>query len=153
MHFEEQIVVSAGDPKTDELVFEDGEVDEVVESQIAEFERNPSDNADLLDIDEDERGSAKLSNSGFELIEKFIEENPRLEVKKMEEQIEREIEDVSLDSVKENEDIYSEKLAKIYELQKNYLKAIEVYKKLSLKFPEKNTYFAEQIERLKENLN
>ena len=39
----------------------------------------------------------------------------------------------------------TESLAKIYIKQKRYSKALEIIKKLSLKYPEKNIYFADQI--------
>ena len=45
----------------------------------------------------------------------------------------------------------SETLAKIFELQGNYPKAIAVYQQLILNFPEKKTYFARQIRNLPKN--
>ncbi|WP_455497857.1 hypothetical protein [Coprobacter sp.] len=39
----------------------------------------------------------------------------------------------------------TESLAKIYIKQRRYSKALEIIKKLSLKYPEKNIYFADQI--------
>jgi DNA-binding SARP family transcriptional activator len=47
----------------------------------------------------------------------------------------------------------SEKLANIYIKQGYYDKAISAYKKLSLKYPEKSDYFAEQIEKLRNIIN
>lgn len=47
----------------------------------------------------------------------------------------------------------SETLAKVYAAQGNYPKAIVAYEKLSLKFPEKKSFFALQIETLKRKLN
>jgi hypothetical protein len=43
------------------------------------------------------------------------------------------------------EDSFSEALAKIYLKQKRYDKALEIIKSLRLKYPEKNSYFADQI--------
>ncbi|MDD2799210.1 MAG: hypothetical protein PHV20_11520 [Bacteroidales bacterium] len=43
------------------------------------------------------------------------------------------------------EDLLTESLAKIYIKQKRYYKAIEIIRRLSLKYPEKSIYFADQI--------
>jgi len=47
----------------------------------------------------------------------------------------------------------SETLAKIFEIQGNIPKAIYVYQQLGLIIPEKKSYFASQIRKLKKNLN
>ena len=48
-------------------------------------------------------------------------------------------------------DLMTEALAKLYLSQKNYKKAIQSYKILSLKFPEKSSYFADQIKKIKKS--
>jgi hypothetical protein len=56
-------------------------------------------------------------------------------------------------SVTDNDFFVTETLAKIYIKQGNFAKAIKVYQNLSLKNPEKNTFFAAQIKILKEQLH
>ncbi len=52
-------------------------------------------------------------------------------------------------SVTENEEMASETLAELLVAQMQYQKAINVYDRLSLIFPEKSRFFAEKIENLK----
>jgi len=52
-------------------------------------------------------------------------------------------------SLEENKLLVSETLAKIYEEQEYFKKAIKTYEKLSLKYPEKSIYFAGRIADLK----
>lgn len=56
-------------------------------------------------------------------------------------------------SIDESDDLLSETLANIYIKQKHYEKAIGIYEKLCLKYPEKNAYFAEQINNLEKRIN
>ncbi|MBK3519083.1 hypothetical protein [Carboxylicivirga marina] len=53
----------------------------------------------------------------------------------------------------EGEDLMSETLADIYIKQMHYDKAIGIYKKLGLKYPEKNVYFARRISDLEKLTN
>ncbi len=82
----------------------------------------------------------------FHLIDKFISKKPKMvpsdEIKP------------SVDFAKEQmiqpESLMTETLARIYVEQKNYKKAIQSYKILSLKYPEKSGFFADQIKAIKQ---
>jgi tetratricopeptide (TPR) repeat protein len=89
-------------------------------------------------------------SSNFDLIDKFLTEEPRIKPKPIENVVQ---EDISTGSTEDHEDFITDTLAKIYLKQGNYLKAITAYEKLSLKFPEKSSYFASQIEEIKKIIN
>ena len=88
----------------------------------------------------------KLSRK--ELIDKFILENPSISRPKAE--FYNPI-SVAQNSITDQGNIVSETLAKVYENQGYFEKAISIYEKLGLKYPEKSRYFAAQIERIKES--
>ena len=85
-----------------------------------------------------------------ELIDRFIIANPRIEPRR--EKSDAPIVDISTPFVEEKGVFVSETLARIYVNQGYYSRAIDIYEKLSLKFPEKSSYFASQIEKVKELL-
>ena len=85
------------------------------------------------------------------LIDKFLTEKPRIVPKKI--NLDEKHEDISKKSVEPKQDFFTETLAKIYIQQKSYSKAIHAYEKLSLKYPEKRTYFANQIKKVKDLIN
>jgi len=83
-----------------------------------------------------------------QLIDKFISSNPRIEPQK--DKVYLPNEDIAKPFTEESGGLVTETLAKIYVNQGYYSKAIDIYEKLSLKFPEKSSYFASQIEKVKE---
>ena len=81
----------------------------------------------------------------FNLIEKFISKNPKLKPVKTTSKNTNLAEQQMI----QPESLMTETLARIYVEQKNYKKAIQSYKILSLKYPEKSGFFADQIKAIK----
>lgn len=67
--------------------------------------------------------------------------------------LEEEIRRLAYESISDEELPASETLAAIYESQRDYKKALRIYQKLMLKFPDRMTYFAGLIASTKEKLN
>ncbi len=81
----------------------------------------------------------------FELLDKFIESKPKI-VPSKESDAKVNIDD----SIKiDKNQLMTETLAKVYLEQKKYKKAIQAFKILSLKYPEKSGFFADQIWKVK----
>ena len=85
----------------------------------------------------------------FELIEEFISKSPKINPAKSGKKI-----NLAEENMAAPESLMTETLARVYLEQKNYKKAIQAYKILILKNPEKSGFFADQIraiEKLQEN--
>jgi hypothetical protein len=108
------------------------------------------DRAALINGQSDNEGKNTKKQLQSELIEKFILANPRIEPVKDKSNLFQE--DISKPFIEEEGCFVTETLAKIYVTQEYYSKAIDIYEKLSLKFPEKSSYFASQIEKVKDYL-
>lgn len=79
------------------------------------------------------------------LIDKFLKNNPKIKpVKKSTPTV-----NIVTQNTTDSDSLMTETLAKVYIAQKNYKKAIQAYKILSLKNPEKSGLFADQIRAIK----
>jgi hypothetical protein len=93
-----------------------------------------------------DEGSSPEQN---DLIDKFLEEKPGI---KADPDPEYDKTDRSEAFTMAGDSLMTETLAKIYLQQGLLKKAIYAYEKLSLKYPEKSTYFATQINRIRNKL-
>ena len=93
-------------------------------------------------IDRSNETVSKITDSA--MINDFIEKNPKIGSSKSSL-------DIKNDNLifNEQETLMTETLAEIYLSQNNFDKAIQSYKILSLKYPEKSGFFADQINKIK----
>lgn len=100
-----------------------------------------------LETDQKNTETSKTSSRAdkFDLIDKFLESNPKIVPSKEVPKINIQTEDKVA-----HDGLMTETLARIYLEQHNYEKAIQSYKILSLKYPEKSGFFADQIKAIKE---
>lgn len=104
----------------------------------SEEQENNADHQEENVMDELER------KKKFELLDKFIENNPKIVPKESNPKVNIK------ESTKINQnELMTETLAKVYLEQKKYKKAIQAFKILSLKYPEKSGFFADQIQAVK----
>jgi len=85
----------------------------------------------------------------FELIEKFIQEKPKIEPTRDSEKNK----DLAKPFIQTPDTLMTETLARVYVQQKNYKKALQAYNILILKYPEKSGFFADQIRAIKKLIN
>ena len=82
----------------------------------------------------------------LKLIDTFLENQPKIPpVRQDQPKV-----DLSENNEFNKEELMTETLAKVYLQQKKYKKALYAYQILSLKYPEKNSFFADQIKRIKQ---
>lgn len=144
-------------------ILEIGNENEIIEDIYGEKEQLDADelkmagDGELLELEEEnieenlqDTADEKMKND--ELINKFIINSPHILPQKPDIS-DKEQTDISESSGRENEGFITETLAKIYINQGYYSKAIFAYEKLSLKFPEKSSYFVTQIEKINKLIN
>jgi len=90
--------------------------------------------------------SQEEKNKKFELIEKFIQDRPKLSPS----EITSKNKNLAKPYIQSPDTHMTETLAKVYLQQKNYKKAIQAYKILILKNPEKSGFFADQIRAIQQ---
>nr|WP_299170325.1 hypothetical protein [uncultured Allomuricauda sp.] len=98
--------------------------------------------------DEDEYITSKKElkrKQKFDLLDKFIENRPKI----VPNEDSKSKVDIKESLKMDKNELMTETLAKVYLEQKKYKKAIQAFKILSLKYPEKSGFFADQIRAVK----
>ncbi len=90
--------------------------------------------------------------SKIKIIDSFIEKNPKIK-KSMDKVEEDNFLNLASDNKFDKSVLMTETLAKIYVKQNKLKKALYAYKILSLKYPEKSSFFANQIKKLQKKQN
>jgi hypothetical protein len=133
-----------------EVTVEEEEPEPEVTVEEEEPEPEPVPAADeLMELIEDSEPAADLTApqlSAQDLIDRFIKSSPTLERMTLPEI--QPVKDLSETGAEEKGSFITETLAKIYINQGYYSRAINIYEKLSLQYPEKSAYFAGRIERI-----
>ena len=107
-------------------------------------------NANEPAVEENKLDESSSKKAAADLIDKFLREEPRMSKPKTE--FYNPV-NMAKQSVAEDITFVSETLAKIFVLQGNYIKALQAYENLRLKYPEKRLYFAAQIKNLRKLIN
>lgn len=138
--------LTAARPMVDLSKVEDSILDQQIKENIIHFQ-DPEEK--LSEEVKKKPVQAVAPKKGSEIIEKFIQKDPIIQPPSPE-SINNE--NMARQSAEDNYVLVTETLANIYVDQGLYPKAIEVFKKLILKYPEKKSYFATRIEELEKNL-
>lgn len=92
---------------------------------------------------EKQQQEAPVKSKHEAIIDRFIETTPKISRPSK-----TNTADIKVSENQQNNQLATETLAKVYLEQKKYDSAIQAYKILSLKYPEKSGFFADQIKRI-----
>jgi hypothetical protein len=115
--------------------------------KLTSFKPIVRDEENTADPSENKEADAQIKKAKkFALIDKFITKNPKIDPNKAT----AATHNLAKAQMIQPEALMTQTLARIYVEQKNYKKAIQSYKILSLKYPEKSGFFADQIKAVKQ---
>ena len=107
-------------------------------------------------IREEIKENSSINKQNFDLIDKFIQDKPKLKqgVNSTKTGANNESQkNLASQYSRTSEALMTETLAKVYLQQKNFKKALQAYHILSLKYPEKSGFFADQIRAINKQIN
>ncbi|WP_422005975.1 hypothetical protein [Roseivirga pacifica] len=140
----------------DELKATKLRIEALLRGELPEEEEKPTETPQAPVEDNPAKTKTKRAKaSQVDIIQKFIDTDPRFDAKSKGNPYEETEpqEDLSQKNLKNSEAFFTETMAELMLKQKKYKKAINIYEKLGLKFPEKSAYFARQIEKVKSEYN
>ena len=144
---DESVVVPEENQKTvkEEIKLQPKEEEQIVDSLQSESETMRfSEWAGYLKARKAPEKQLKL-NDKFELIDSFLSKQGKI----IPDKSATNKEDLSEKSWAASDELMTETLAKVFVKQKKYNNALEAYQILGLKYPEKNSFFADQIKEIK----
>ena len=144
---DESVVVPEENQKTvkEEIKLQPKEEEQIVDSLQSESETMRfSEWAGYLKARKAPEKQLKL-NDKFELIDSFLSKQGKI----IPDKSATNKEDLSEKSWTASDELMTETLAKVFVKQKKYNNALEAYQILGLKYPEKNSFFADQIKEIK----
>ena len=100
--------------------------------------------ASYIKMNKDQKKKIKIADK-FKLIDSFLDNKKKIVADR--DAINNE--DLSEKSWIASDELMTETLAKVFVRQKKYDKALQAFKILGLKYPEKNSFFADQIKNIK----
>ena len=107
-------------------------------------------------IREEIKENSSINKRNLDLIDKFIQDKPKLKqgVNSTKTGANNESQkNLASQYSRTSEALMTETLAKVYLQQKNFKKALQAYHILSLKYPEKSGFFADQIRAVNKQIN
>ena len=107
-------------------------------------------------IREEIKENSSINKRNLDLIDKFIQDKPKLKqgVSSTKTGANNESQkNLASQYSRTSEALMTETLAKVYLQQKNFKKALQAYHILSLKYPEKSGFFADQIRAVNKQIN
>ena len=139
-------------PTEEEVSLSIKELKEIVNRHMDELEKESllQYESATLSYEEQAEGEFRHPKSKEEILDEFIRNQPSISRPKA--SFFNPVE-VAKESIVDQESIISETLATIYYDQGHLQKAIKIYQKLSLKYPEKSSYFASLIKKAEKELN
>ena len=124
-----------------------------VNSKKSQAKNNPVSTFQVYDIHSTEpKSKSKTKRKEEAIIEKFLEASPSISPPTIDFGEGKSTYDLAENSGKLIEEIVTENMAMIYLKQKNFQKALQIYRKLKLKYPEKGDYFAALIKNLENTI-